>query len=101
MYNPTMSRRKRYTRNLGRSPPEPLPPRTTTTWLRFEHEIEPYGVFAYIRDAMETLDPPQREEMEEIRGWFNGRLDAPELLERLRFWFKAEATDYGSGGDHD
>ena len=39
-----MSRRKRYTRNLGRRLPEPLPVRTTVESVRFEHAREPYIV---------------------------------------------------------
>ncbi len=40
-----MSRRKRCTRNLGRTLPAPLPIRTTVEWVRFEYEREPCGVF--------------------------------------------------------
>jgi hypothetical protein len=45
--------RKRYTRNLGRELPSPLPVRTTTEWVRFEHEREPYGVFSYLPRSLE------------------------------------------------
>ena len=89
-----MSRRKRYTRNLGRALPQPLPSRATSTWLRFEHEVEPYGVFSYVKDAKERLDGVHRNEVDEICAWFAQHLDAPRLLERARFWFKAEATEH-------
>ena len=42
-----MSRRKRFTRNLGRKLGAPLPQRTTNEWVRFEHASEPFGVFSY------------------------------------------------------
>ena len=54
-----MSRRKRYTRNLGRRLPEPLPVRTTAEWVRFEHRDEPWGVFCFLDEAKvvgRTLD---------------------------------------------
>src|SRR5262249_47523977 len=78
-----MSRRKRYTRNLGRALPQPLPSRATSTWLRFEHEVEPYGVFSYVKDAKERLDGVHRNEVDEICAWFAQHLDAPRLLERF------------------
>lgn len=89
-----MSRRKRYTRNMGRALPEPLPLRATSVWLRFEHELEPYGLFSYVDEAKERLDSVHRDEIDEICAWFAQHLDAPRLFERARFWFKAEATEH-------
>jgi hypothetical protein len=86
-----MSRRKRYTRNFGRTLKAPLPVRTTVEWIRFEHEREPYGVFSYLPDAHELLRGNQRAELEALRAWFLEHLDAPEELTRERFWFRAEA----------
>ncbi len=90
-WNGAMSRRQRYTRNLGRTLEEPLPVRTTVEWIRFEHEREPYGVFSYLPDAHERLRGSERAELEALRRWFNQHLHAPEELTRERFWFRAEA----------
>jgi hypothetical protein len=89
-----MSRRKRYTRNLGRRLSEPLPVRATTEWVRFEHEVEPYGVFSYLDETRARTDNHDRDEIDAIYAWFADHLGAPELMERARFWFKAEATEY-------
>ena len=89
-----MSRRKRFTRNLGRKLPTPLPVRETVEWVRFEHEREPYGVFSYISDALELLPVDGHTELLEIRDWFNEHLHAPDLLTIERFWFDARAMDY-------
>ncbi|MEM7158111.1 MAG: hypothetical protein AAF799_35040 [Myxococcota bacterium] len=87
-----MSRRKRYLRNLGRTLPEPLALRTTTAWIRFEHESEPYGVFSYISDVRPKLSTSEEEELDEILDWFYDELDAPDDgLDHERFWFRAEA----------
>lgn len=88
-----MSRRKRYTRNLGRTLPAPLPVRTTTEWIRFEHEREPYGVFSYLSDAREAR-PELIDEIDRTLDWFEQWLDAPTELDRERFWFKADAQAY-------
>jgi hypothetical protein len=89
-----MSRRKKFTRNLGRELAVPLPVRTTSEWVRFEHEHEPYGVFSYISDAEELLATEGMNQLNELRGWFNEHLDAPESLTKERFWFCAEAVHY-------
>ena len=52
-----MSRRQRFTRNLGRKLGAPLPVRTTAQWIRFEHAHEPYGIFSYLSDARANLGP--------------------------------------------
>jgi hypothetical protein len=89
-----MSRRKKFTRNLGREPPSPLPVRTTSEWVRFEHENEPYGAFSYISDAEALLSTEGLKELRAIRSWFNEHLDAPDDLTKERFWFCAEASQY-------
>jgi hypothetical protein len=87
-----MSRRKRYTRNFGRILKAPLPVRTTTEWIRFEHEDEPYGVFSYLRDARDRLRGTERAELVALGAWFHEHLDAPDELTRERFWFCGEAV---------
>lgn len=89
-----MSRRKRFTRNLGRKLPSPLPARTTVEWIRFEHEHEPYGVFSYLKEARETLSAEMRGELDALRDWFVDHLDAPDLLTIERFWFRIEAEEF-------
>ena len=89
-----MSRRKKFTRNLGRELPSPPPNRTTAEWVRFEHETEPYGAFSYIRDAEALLTAEARKELHALRAWFNEHLDAPDELTKERFWFCAEASQY-------
>ena len=63
-----MSRRKRYTRNLGRSLPEPLPVRTTAEWVRFEHAREPYGVFCYLPDVRSAHIPIVERRIRRVPG---------------------------------
>lgn len=91
-----MSRRKRYTRNLGRTLPAPLPRRTTERWIRFEHEREPYGLFSYADDARAALSAGDRHVLDGLVGWFADFLDAPTLSRDAeeRFWFRAEASDH-------
>ena len=89
-----MSRRKRFTRNLGRKLKSPLPVRTTVEWIRFEHENEPYGVFSYLSDARERLPAETRRELEHLRDWFADHLHVPDPLTIERFWFRSEATEY-------
>jgi hypothetical protein len=89
-----MSRRKRYTRNLGRTLKSPLPVRTTVEWIRFEHEREPYGVFSYVSDARASLPAESVRELNAVLGWFEDHLHAPDLLTVERFWFRAEAAAY-------
>jgi len=91
-----MSRRKRFTRNLGRTIPTPLPARTTRTWVRFEHAREPYGLFSYVSDAVELLSDGERQSLLALRDWFNEHLDAPEELTTERFWFCEEAREHVS-----
>jgi hypothetical protein len=86
--------RKRYTRNLGRVLPSPLPLRTTSEWVRFEHEREPYGVFSYLTDAAEVLSAEARRELWAIRHWFNEQMGAPGAVTLERFWFRAKAAEH-------
>lgn len=89
-----MSRRKRYTRNLGRVLGSPLPVRGTVEWIRFEHEREPFGVFSYLDDAQKNLGTGLRAEVDDLCEWFEEHLDVPDHFLRERFWFKAEAREY-------
>jgi hypothetical protein len=89
-----MSRRKRYTRNFGRTLRSPAPVRTTVEWIRFEHEREPYGVFSYLRDAKDASSPSGRAEIAQLSRWFNDELGAPANATMERFWFRAEAREY-------
>ena len=89
-----MSRRKRYTRNLGRELPSPLPVRTTTEWVRFEHEHEPYGVFSYLSDAAAALPAKASAELGELSEWFREQLGAPDEATMERCWFRAEAAEH-------
>jgi len=89
-----VSRRKRYTRNLGRTLKAPAPVRTTVEWIRFEHRHEPYGVFSYMRDAREVLPADKRAQLEALSSWFADHLHAPDLLTIERFWFRAEAETW-------
>jgi hypothetical protein len=87
-----VSRRKRYTRNLGRTLKAPAPVRTTVEWIRFEHRHEPYGVFSYLSEAHEALPADKRARLNALSRWFENHLDAPDLLTIERFWFRAEAS---------
>ena len=86
-----MSRRKRYTRNFGRDLKEPLPVRTTTEWIRFEHAREPYGLFSYTTAMRERLRGSELAEFDALVDWFFTHLDAPAEATHERFWFRAEA----------
>jgi len=90
-----MPSRRRYTRNLGRVLPSPLP--ATVEWVRFEHRDEPFGVFSYLDDAGPKLPAEARAELAALRGWFAKHLDAPPgsyAIEKERFWFRAEAGEF-------
>lgn len=89
-----MSRRKRFTRNLGRKLPSPLAVRTTVEWVRFEHEHEPFGIFRYLDEATEVLAHDDAVELERLCDWFTEHLDAPDLMTVERFWFCAEALEH-------
>jgi len=89
-----MSRRKRFTRNLGRKLRSPLPIRTTVEWTRFEHKHEPYGLFSYLKEAREILSAEVRGKLDALRAWFVDQLVAPNLITDERFWFRIEAEEY-------
>jgi len=91
-----VSRRKHYTRNLGRTVPAPLSARTTVEWIRYEHEHEPYGVFSYLKDAAAVLPAAEHAELTALRDWFNQHLGAPEAATEERFWFRAEAGEHAT-----
>jgi hypothetical protein len=89
-----MPRSKRFTRNLGRTLKTPIPVRTTVEWVRFEHEHEPYGVFSYVSSALRGLRQKRRQEVEDLRRWFNDNLGAPKDADLERFWFRSEAVEH-------
>lgn len=89
-----MSRRTRFTRNLGRRLESPLPVRTTVEWIRFEHDREPYGVFCYLNEAREKLATAERDELDGINDWFSEYLRVLKPVTIERFWFCAEAVAY-------
>jgi hypothetical protein len=104
-----MSRRKRFTRNLGRALNNGVPKRGTGThFVRFAHLREPYGVFSYVDEARGWLREEKREELDEIVGWFRAHLDEPACLVPARrrrktedegnaeaiCWFRAEAREH-------
>jgi hypothetical protein len=92
-----MSRKKRYTRNLGRTLPSPQPVWTTVEWVRFENEHEPFGVFWYRSRAERKLSAGRREKSERLYRWFVENLGWPKderALTEERFWFRAEAREH-------
>jgi hypothetical protein len=92
-----MSRRQRYTRNLGRALREPTPVQATRAWIRYEHAHEPYGVFSFVNAACSRLDPKRRAQLEALNQWFHDHLFAPSAyLDEARFWFRAEAGGYAA-----
>jgi hypothetical protein len=91
-----LSRRQRYTRNLGRAKKAPLPVRTTETWIRFEHALESDGFFSYLDEAREGLSVAEREELDALFRWFCENLDTPRRFDLERYWFCAEAVEHVS-----
>ncbi len=90
-----MSRRKRYTRNLGRRLREPLP--RSEEWVRFEHELQGFGVFSYLSDARARGSSRLTARIDRLRAWFNFWLDAPSDArgrDHEKFWFRAEASEH-------
>jgi hypothetical protein len=87
-----VSRRKRYTRNLGRRLREPLP--RSEEWVRFEHELQGFGVFSYLDDARARGSSRLVARIDRLWAWFNLWLDAPSnavKIDHEKFWFLAEA----------
>ncbi len=60
-----MSRRQRYTRNLGRALTAPTSMQPEVVVVRFEHERELYGLFSYVSVAQENLPGAERRELAE------------------------------------
>lgn len=92
-----MGRRLRFTRNLGRDTAEKLPRRGAgARYVRFAHPRHPFGVFSYLDDARRRLSDPDRDELNEIVGWFNANLDEPDCMVPVRVRLpgrRAPATD--------
>jgi len=105
-----MSRRKRYTRNLGRTSGDAIPKRGTgSRYVRFAHARDPYGIFSYVSDARTRLSEPDREALDALVAWFRQSLDIPlclipAYLPRRRgrdnldgsavCWFRASAREH-------
>jgi hypothetical protein len=105
-----VSRRKKYTRNLGRSSVERVPTRGAgARYIRFAHRDEPYGVFSYLGDAKPRLSDSDREELNALREWFQGHLEEPDCFVPIRVrrgkaaregeptavcWFHASAAEH-------
>lgn len=84
-----MSRRQRFTRNLGRPTVVPSPARTPTRYVRFEHAHEVidgihFGPFSYLSDARERLEANDLAELDTIVAWFDDHLDVPERMVPFR-----------------
>ncbi len=100
-----MSRRTRYTRNLGRERPASIPRQGTgSRFVRFVHEREPYGIFSYVSKARPRLGELERDQLEALVGWFREHLDEPSSMipvhepdaggddgPRAVCWFRASA----------
>jgi hypothetical protein len=107
-----VSRRKKYTRNLGRVRAERVPTRGTgARYIRFAHADEPFGVFSYLREARPRLSDPDRDELKMLREWFQAHLEEPDCFVPVRphrgrasrvgeptavCWFRASATEHVS-----
>jgi len=108
-----MSRRRKYTRNIHRARIERVPTRGVgakySKYIRFAHRDEPFGVFSYLREAKPRLSDPDREELNELRAWFQAHLDEPDCFVPIRprrgtaerqgeptavCWFRSSATEH-------
>jgi hypothetical protein len=106
----TVSRRKKYTRNLGRARAERVPVRGAgARYMRFAHKDEPFGVFSYLGDARPWLSETDRDELNALRKWFQAHLEEPDCFVPIRVrrgsvaregeptavcWFHASATEH-------
>jgi hypothetical protein len=77
-----MSRRLRFTRNIGRRVPAPTPQRERLRYVRFEHATETirgvtYGPFSYVDEARDLLIGGDRAELDDVMQWFNDNLEEP------------------------
>lgn len=84
-----MSRRRRFTRNVGRRLPAPIPQRESHCYVRFEHATESfrgvtYGPFSYVDEARDLLVGRDRVELDNVIQWFNDNLEVPESLVPFR-----------------
>jgi hypothetical protein len=84
-----MSRRHRFTRNLGRRVPAATPQREELRYVRFENATEiirgvTYGPFSYVADARNILIGCDRAELDDVMQWFNDNLEEPERMVPFR-----------------
>ena len=65
--------------------------------MRFEHELEGFGVFSYLSDARRRGSSRLAARIDRLRAWFNLWLDAPSDdvgIDHEKFWFRAEAAEH-------
>jgi hypothetical protein len=84
-----MSRRLRFTRNLGRVMPCPSARRDDVGYVRFEHASErlggvAYGLFSYVSDARAVLSGVELAALEALLTWFEDHLDEPARMVPFR-----------------
>lgn len=84
-----MSRRQRFTRNVGRRVPAPTPQREELRYVRFEHATEiirgvTYGPFSYVDEARDILVGGDRAELDGVMEWFDVNLEEPERMVPFR-----------------
>lgn len=111
-----MSRRARFTRNLGREVPAPKPRRDLLRYVRFEHATErvqgvAFGPFSYVADARELLRGDDLAELNGVMTWFCDHLEEPGRMVPFRdvgekrarrrkheslalCWFREDATEH-------
>jgi hypothetical protein len=84
-----MSRRLRFTRNVGRRVPAPTPQREELRYVRFEHATEiirgvAFGPFSYVGDARKLLVGSDLAELNDVMRWFSDNLEEPERMVPFR-----------------
>jgi len=110
-----MSRGQKYRRNIHRARIERVPTRGVgakdSKYIRFAHRDEAFGVFSYLREAKPRLSDPDRNELNELRAWFQAHLKEPDCFVPVRVrrgtasrdgeptavcWFRSSAKDHVS-----
>jgi hypothetical protein len=84
-----MSRRLRFTRNVGRHLSAPTPQREELRYVRFEHATETiggvtYGPFSYLDEARGLLLGSDRAELDDLTQWFTDNLEEPRRMVPFR-----------------
>lgn len=111
-----MSRRSRFTRNLGRRVVAPLPARALVGYVRFEHaeHDDACGPFTHARTGLARLTGDDRVALRALLDWFDEHLEAPVRMVPFRYvgerrarrqrrdrfvahcWFRDDATEHVS-----